>query len=209
MRFKDISLALQNLKQENITQTQIADALGYSVQTINKRAVRNSNFSDEELKQIEKVFDVDLSKNSTPDPKDCITVDYIHINPSCGKGTSVYYDTDITPIKLGTQMLQSVLKVSHPQNLKVFKASGDSMVPTIEDSDMLLIDTGRTDYNNGGIFLLTINNDWFIKRLRKRMTGELDIISDNTKYPVETFQPEQNIEVFIKGRVIKNLSRGL
>ena len=83
------------------------------------------------------------------------------------------------------------------------------MVPTIEDSDMLLIDTGRTDYNNGGIFLLTINNDWFIKRLRKRMTGELDIISDNTKYPVETFQPEQNIEVFIKGRVIKNLSRGL
>lgn len=209
MRFKDISLALQNLKQENITQTQIADALGYSVQTINKRAVRNSNFSDEELKQIERVFDVDLSKNSTPDPKDCITVDYIHINPSCGKGTSVYYDTDITPIKLGTQMLQSVLKVSHPQNLKVFKASGDSMVPTIEDSDMLLVDTGRTDYNNGGIFLLTINNDWFIKRLRKRMTGELDIISDNTKYPVETFQPEQNIEVFIKGRVIKNLSRGL
>ena len=209
MRFKDISLALQNLKQENITQTQIADALGYSVQTINKRAVRNSNFSDEELKQIERVFDVDLSKKSTPDPKDCITVDYIHINPSCGKGTSVYYDTDITPIKLGTQMLQSVLKVSHPQNLKVFKASGDSMVPTIEDSDMLLIDTGRTDYNNGGIFLLTINNDWFIKRLRKRMTGELDIISDNTKYPVETFQPEQNIEVYIKGRVIKNLSRGL
>ena len=209
MRFKDISLALQNLKQENITQTQIADALGYSVQTINKRAVRNSNFSDEELKQIERVFDVDLSKNSTPDPKDCITVDYIHINPSCGKGTSVYYDTDITPIKLGTQMLQSVLKVSHPQNLKVFKASGDSMTPTIEDSDMLLVDTGRTDYNNGGIFLLTINNDWFIKRLRKRMTGELDIISDNTKYPVETFQPEQNIEVYIKGRVIKNLSRGL
>ena len=209
MRFKDISLALQNLKQENITQTQIADALGYSVQTINKRAVRNSNFSDEELKQIERVFDVDLSKNSTPDPKDCITVDYIHINPSCGKGTSVYYDTDITPIKLGTQMLQSVLKVSHPQNLKVFKASGDSMTPTIEDSDMLLIDTGRTDYNNGGIFLLTINNDWFIKRLRKRLTGELDIISDNTNYPVETFKPDTDIEVFIKGRVIKNLSRGL
>ena len=209
MRFKDISLTLQNLKQENITQTQIADALGYSVQTINKRAVRNSNFTDDEIKQIESFFDVDLSKKSTPHQEDCIIVDHIHINPSCGKGTSVYFDSDITPIKLGTQMLQSVLKVSHPQNLKVFVATGDSMTPAIESGDMLLIDTGRTDFSNGGIFLLTINNDWFIKRLRKRLTGELDIISDNTNYPVETFKPDTDIEVFIKGRVIKNLSRGL
>ena len=142
MRFKDISLTLQNLKQENITQTQIADALGYSVQTINKRAVRNSNFTDDEIKQIESFFDVDLSKKSTPNQEDCIIVDHIHINPSCGKGTSVYYDSDITPIKLGTQMLQSVLKVSHPKNLKVFVATGDSMTPVIESGDMLLIDTG-------------------------------------------------------------------
>ncbi len=199
---------LQNLTQQKISYQQVADVLGLgSKQAAYNRVTRKQPLKEWEIIALDNAFLTDVNK--TNQKYDCITVDYIHINPSCGKGTSVYYDTDITPIKLGTQMLQSVLKVSHPQNLKVFKASGDSMVPTIEDSDMLLIDTGRTDYNNGGIFLLTINNDWFIKRLRKRMTGELDIISDNSKYPVETFQPEQNIEVFIKGRVIKNLSRGL
>lgn len=198
--------------EQNLSQQKLGDLLNVTKQQISNIESGKSKLTAEQKEILIKNFGDILQSQmneSTSDPKDCITVDYIHINPSCGKGTSVYYDTDITPIKLGTQMLQSVLKVSHPQNLKVFKASGDSMVPTIEDSDMLLIDTGRTDYNNGGIFLLTINNDWFIKRLRKRMTGELDIISDNTKYPVETFQPEQNIEVFIKGRVIKNLSRGL
>lgn len=198
--------------EQNLSQQKLGDLLNVTKQQISNIESGKSKLTAEQKEILIKNFgDILQSQmnDSTPDPKDCITVDYIHINPSCGKGTSVYYDTDITPIKLGTQMLQSVLKVSHPQNLKVFKASGDSMVPTIEDSDMLLIDTGRTDYNNGGIFLLTINNDWFIKRLRKRMSGELDIISDNVKYPVETFQPEQNIEVFIKGRVIKNLSRGL
>ena len=74
---------------------------------------------------------------------------------------------------------------------------------------MLLVDTGRTDFNNGGIFLLTINNDWFVKRLRKRLSGELDVISDNKVYPVETFKTDDNIEIVIKGKVIKNLSRGL
>lgn len=198
--------------EQNLSQQKLGDLLKVTKQQISNIESGKSKLTTEQKEILIKNFgDILQSQMNdlTPDPKDCITVDYIHINPSCGKGTSVYHDADITPIKLGTQMLQSVLKVSHPQNLKVFKASGDSMTPTIEDSDMLLVDTGRTDFNNGGIFLLTINNDWFIKRLRKRITGELDIISDNDKYPVETFKQDTDIEVFIKGRVIKNLSRGL
>lgn len=197
----------QNLSQQklgellNVTKQQISNIeSGKSKLTTEQKEILLKNFGDILQSQI---------NESTPNQEDCIIVDHIHINPSCGKGTSVYYDSDITPIKLGTQMLQSVLKVSHPKNLKVFVATGDSMTPVIESGDMLLIDTGRTDFSNGGIFLLTINNDWFIKRLRKRLTGELDIISDNKKYPVETFKPDTDIEVFIKGRVIKNLSRGL
>ena len=83
------------------------------------------------------------------------------------------------------------------------------MTDTIDDSNVLLIDMGRTDYQNGGIFLLQKDNDWFIKRLRLRMTGELDIISDNPKYPIETFKPSDMVNIVIRGRVIKNLSKGL
>ncbi len=186
-------------------QVDLCKILDIKTGAMSARATRNANFSDEEIERIEAFYGVDLTGGSY----DCIELEHIHINPSCGKGTSVYEDADITPIKLGTQMIQSVLKISDPKNLKIFKASGDSMSPIIEDTDLLLVDVARKDFNNGGIFLLTINNDWFVKRLRLRVTGELDIISDNDRYPVETLKPDTNIEIAVKGRVIKNLSRGL
>lgn len=131
------------------------------------------------------------------------------LSPSCGYGTFQDDEADRKPIKLGTSLISDVLKVSNPDMLKTFTASGDSMNPVIEHGDLLLIDTGDIQYSNGGVFLITINNDWFIKRLRKRITGELDIISDNPKYPIETLDTNSFKEVYIKGRVLKNLSRGL
>ncbi len=197
---------LQNLTQKHISQAEFARVLDVSPVSINKRIVRNSEIKVSEIELLEKHYGVNLISSSAGD---CIEIDHIHINPSCGSGTVVLEDAEVTPIKLGTQLIETVLKVSHPNNLKTFKASGDSMESIIEDGDLLLVDTGRTDFNNGGVFLLTINNDWFIKRLRKRLSGELDVISDNTKYPVETFKPDDDIEIIVKGRVVKNLSRGL
>ena len=139
---------------------------------------------------------------------DCITIEHIHINPSCGSGTIVLADAEVTPVKIGREIIKNLWN-SKPENLKIFTASGDSMADTIEDGNLLLIDISKTEYRNGGIFLLTINNDWYIKRLRMRLTGELDIISDNPKYPMETLKPDTDVEINIKGRVIKNLSRGL
>ncbi len=188
------------------TYKNLEDITGTSASALSNRFFNDGNIKDEEAEKIEKYYGISLRGNPTDD---CIEIDHIHINPSCGKGTVVLDEAEITPIKLGTQMIQSVLKISHPHNLKTFKACGDSMETIIEDGDMLLVDTGRTDFTNGGIFLLTINNDWFVKRLRKRLSGELDVISDNEKYPVETFKPNDDIEIVVKGRVVKNLSRGL
>lgn len=202
MKYDNLIERLQKLIGFTPKQAELCKILDYTSSKISARAQRNSDFSDEEIEKIEKHYGISLMGNNT---EDCIVVDHIHIDPSCGKGTAVFADADITPIKLGTAMLQSVMKISHPQNLKTFRASGDSMESIIEDGDMLLVDTGRTDFNNGGIFLLTINNDWFVKRLRKRLSGELDVISDNKQYPVETFEPDDNIEIVIKGRVVKNL----
>ena len=205
MKYSKLISNLQNLIGKVPKQAELCQILDYTASKISARAQRDSDFSDEEIEKIEKYFNISFSNNTT----DCIPIDYIHLNPSCGKGTVVLQEPDVTPIKLGTQMIQSVLKITNPKCLKIFKASGDSMESIIEDGDMLLIDTSRTDFNNGGIFLLTINHDWFVKRLRRRLSGELDVISDNSKYPIETFNPDDNIEIVVKGRVIKNLSRGL
>lgn len=203
MRYSKVIGTLQNLIDVKPSQTQIAKILGLAQTSISGRAQRDSDFSEEELYKISAFYGVDLVGDTS-----CIELDYIHIQPSCGKGTYIIDEADITPVKLGKELIQDVWGVD-PANLKLFKCSGDSMEPIIENGNILLVDTSKNDFNNGGIFLLTINNEWFIKRLRLRVTGELDIISDNDKYPTETLQPNSNIEIIVKGRVIKNLSKGL
>lgn len=187
-----------------ISRRKIAEILGTSAQNINKKFHNpNTQVSLKDIQKLENTLSLSLI-----DTDDCITIEHIHINPSCGTGTIVLAEADVTPVKIGREIIKNVWN-SKPEDLKIFKASGDSMQETITDNDLLLIDLSKTDYRNGGIFLLTINNDWYIKRLRMRLTGELDIISDNPKYPIETLKPDTTVEIKVIGRVIKNLSKGL
>ena len=138
-----------------------------------------------------------------------VTLEHIGIKPSCGTGTSVYENAEIVPVTLGLDLIQNIFKVSDPKRLKLFTASGDSMETTIYDCDLLLVDESRQDYTNGGIFIITINNEWYCKRLRLMLNGDLEIISDNPKYGIEIKHPNDEIEIKIIGKVIRNLSKGL
>lgn len=215
MRLVDAIREIMGITKQKVSYTAIATALDVSRQYANQ--IRERELTAEQLSKLETFFNIKFTNANQNNAEkienedDCVTLEHIHINPSCGAGTALYYDADITPVKLGTQLIREIMNVSRPENLKIFKASGDSMAPTIEDGDILLVDMGRTDFNNGGIFLLTINNEWFIKRLRLKINGELEIISENAaKYGApEVLHPFDDIEVVVKGRVVKNLSRGL
>ena len=202
MKYSKLLNTLQNLIGFRPKQSELCKILGIKTGAMSARAVRDSLFSEDEVRSIEEYYGVDLTT-------DCVELEYISIAPSCGNGTVVLAEADVTPVKLGREIIRDLWKIPEPSDLKLFKASGDSMESVIEDGNVLLVDTSRKDFNNGGIFVLKINNEWYVKRLRLRVTGELDIISDNPKYPTETIEPENDVEIIIIGRVLKNLSRGL
>lgn len=205
MRFSKLLNTLQNLIGFTPKQSDIGKILNMGYSTINGRYQRDSDFTDEEIEKIEAHYGVSLRGGDNHS----LEIKYVNIHPSCGHGTTLLSDAEITPVRIGKELIKDVWKIENPQNLICIKASGDSMQPLIYDDDILLVNTARTDFHNGGIFLLTINNDWYVKRLRLRVTGELDIISENPKYPIETLQPNTSVEIQVKGRVLKNLSRGL
>ena len=210
MRNDEVLERLQNLIGYMPQQKELIVATGIKQSNISTKKFRNSNWSDEEIEKLNVAYNVDIYKNISHNITDnCIEIDYIHLNPSCGYGTAILDEPEVTPIMLGKKMIETVLKVTDEKNLKIFKASGDSMTDTIDDGNILLVDIGRLDYQNGGVFLLQKNNDWFIKRLRLKMSGELEVISDNPKYSTETFSPNQDVDIRIRGRIIKNLSKGL
>ena len=210
MRHSEVLKALQNLIGFEPKQTDLGKILDVGYSTIGNRASRDSSYSIGELIKIEKSYGLPIGSISGIQTNEgSIEIDYIHITPSCGRGTVVLDEADVTPVRIGKEVIKDIWKVSTPEVLKLFKASGDSMETTIEDGNILLVDTSRTDYHNGGIYVLTINNDWFVKRLRLKINGDLEIISDNPKYEPEILKPNTDIEINVVGRVIKNLSRGL
>lgn len=210
MLYDELISNLQNLTDIRFSQASIGKLIGIKQTAVSNRVANKIPFNIDELLKIEKelcLLSGSLSGIQTND--NCIDIDYVHIAPSCGRGTVILDEAEVTPVRIGKEVIKDIWKVSNPDVLKLFKASGDSMADTVEDGNILLVDTSRTDYHNGGIYVLTINNDWFVKRLRLRVNGDLEIISDNKKYEPEILKPDTEIEVKIIGRVIKNLTRGL
>lgn len=77
----------------------------------------------------------------------------------------------------------------HPNDrVGLIEARGDSMEPTIQDGDTLLINFnfgGRDAILHGGVFVITLEGALLVKRLQITMGGELLIISDNPAYETE------------------------
>jgi phage repressor protein C with HTH and peptisase S24 domain len=69
-----------------------------------------------------------------------------------------------------------------PRNLLLIEAAGDSMSPTLEDSDLLLVDLGEPRFKHDGVYVLRRNGDLVVKRLQRRPDGKLVIRSDNPAY---------------------------
>lgn len=198
---------LKTIRNKNrLNQPQLAEILGCSKQYISQVESGKLTLSKKFFDIINNKFQIDESNILN---EDYITIEHIGIKPECGNGLMVYDEPEIKPIRISADTITRYMRCSNPTNLKAFTARGDSMRPLIEDGDTVLVDIGRTDIVNQGVFIFTSNNEWRIKRLNLKLNGVLEVISDNTTYEKEYLTPEDNIEIIIRGRVILNLSRSL
>jgi phage repressor protein C with HTH and peptisase S24 domain len=86
-------------------------------------------------------------------------------------------------------------------NAHFIEHQGDSMLPTLADGGICLIDTSKTRPRGDGIYALVVGNELFIKRLGINTRG-LTLISDNaTKYPPETVSGDELDRVRVMGKV--------
>lgn len=91
------------------------------------------------------------------------------------------------------------------KNLKVIYAHGNSMWPTINDHDVMLVDESCIDPADGQIFVMCNLDGEIVKRLVRSGDGGWIIRSDNpdkSKYPDQVLSDEEINEHRIFGRVI-------
>ena len=78
--------------------------------------------------------------------------------------------------------------------------SGDSMRPTLQNGDLILVDTSETQVTDGKIFLLTFKEELLVKRVFHTSDGIL-LRSDNRDFPEREVLPPDRDQFKIHGRV--------
>jgi phage repressor protein C with HTH and peptisase S24 domain len=69
-----------------------------------------------------------------------------------------------------------------PKNLMLVEAVSDSMAPTIDEGDLVLVDLRDQRFRHDGVYVLRASGDLSIKRIQRRPDGKLIIRNDNAAY---------------------------
>ena len=89
-----------------------------------------------------------------------------------------------------------------PERCSIIRARGDSMAPTIPDASILIVDHSQAEVANGCIMVISVGDDLLVKRVRRRLDGLIDLVSDNPSYPPETIGRDTVQQLRVVGRVV-------
>ena len=110
---------------------------------------------------------------------------YRDIGVSAGHGLDWDSDGQILSFPIPVSFLHS--KGIAPENALIVKVNGDSMSPTLNDNDLVVIDKNFSLSLNG-IYVIKDNiNGLRVKRLDKDKDGNLKVISDNKNYETQIY----------------------
>lgn len=85
--------------------------------------------------------------------------------------------------------------------------SGNSMEPTLEDGDYALVDPDNIDYAKNKIYVVTYNDESFIKRMVIDIKSKIIMLkSDNPEYEDILITKDMQAYLKIEGRVIQVIS---
>lgn len=119
------------------------------------------------------------------------------VSASCGTGRSVY-DEDITDKLSLPNKLLDFFKANKSMT-EIIYAKGDSMLPEINDNDMLLVDKSQTNIRNGCIYAFNYNGEMMCKQLN---TSNDSIIAVSKNQNFTPFIIDTSLHFKIIGRVV-------
>ncbi len=203
MNISELLSHLQILTNTKFTQTELGKALGKTRSDIHSKIKRNSELKLSEIQQIESYIlnkynlKIDIINTKTTQ----INNDFISI-PVKGQfssaKTGITIDNNSASYKISKKLAQDI--GINQKDAQMILAQGDSMHPTIEDGDSLLIDTSKKEIYDGKIYCIRINKQLQAKRLQVIPPGKIKVISDN-KDKYDSFYIDKNFDFDIIGEV--------
>lgn len=130
---------------------------------------------------------------------------YDEVRPSAGAGATVAEERSTTRVAFEHRWLTEI--GVQASSAVILPAQGDSMEPTIRNGSPMLVDTSKTEIRSGNIYVIAVGDDLLVKRVRRRLDGLIELISDNSAYAPETLAPDRLSQLRVIGRVYAAVSR--
>ena len=184
-----------------INQSMLADSLGITRQTVSNRIKNNSEVTVSELQKAEKYFRIKLIDSINSDYEIAVVDYYTDIFASCGNG-SISFSSEKTKLPISTSMIDGY---SGSKLYSMINATGNSMSPTIEHGDKLIVEHWNGDQiQDNKIYVFCYNSEFFVKRLSKNI-DEIIIKSDNPEYRVRTIPQKSLSDLILIGKIVSTV----
>lgn len=199
MLLEDLIQIISKKTGNYINQSNLAESLGISRQTVSSRIKNDSQVTVKELKKIEDFFNISLLNDEPVDKCEMISVDYYSdVFASCGNG-SIVFSEDKIKLPLATILIEGFSK---QKTYSMINASGNSMSPTIDNGDKLIVEHWQgAQIQDNKIYVFCFNNEFFVKRLSKNL-DEIIIKSDNPEYRIRTINGTTANELILVGKIV-------
>ncbi|HIO95927.1 MAG TPA: LexA family transcriptional regulator, partial [Campylobacterales bacterium] len=105
------------------------------------------------------------------------------VRASAGGGAFTF-DENYELLSINKTIIERLIPFGSKE-LEAISVEGESMEPTLQDNSIVFIDREQTNINRDGIYVASTTAGLFIKRIRQRADGKIELISDNRAYSPE------------------------
>lgn len=205
-----VGSAIRRIRREKgKTLEEVAAAIGTDSGNLSRLERDRQGYTDAGLKQLAKALGVKVSAFFEEPTKPLQPVGqqtYIPVSSlraSAGLGVAQpEYEYIVGTMQLSETWLRSQLHIANPAQLGILSAYGDSMAPTFNDGDVLLVDRAVDAIRLDAIYVIEVNGELFVKRVVRRMDGSVVIKSDNQLYDPHVLSNEEKDSLRVLGRVV-------
>lgn len=136
-----------------------------------------------------------------------ITIYQYDFKASAGIGSLIVSENPVAEFKISLDWLNR--QGIRDTKLCVVEVQGDSMEPTLEEGDLMLValSDDKSSFKDG-INVIRINGEMYVKRLQKDFVSEaIEVKSDNKEYETKIISNDFKGDFEIIGRLLRVLQR--
>jgi len=125
---------------------------------------------------------------------------YPGIAMSAGGGSSLEAE-DFEQLDIPDYFVKMMGGKDMVKTIEAINVTGESMEPSLNDGDIIFVDTAKNYYSKDGIYAIYTEDGLLVKRIQKQADGLYDIISDNSVFSNQTIKKE-NLTIY--GKVVSS-----